>query len=421
MAITIQEIRQAAQQINTDIVRTPCWLSTKFSQRLGMSVFLKYENRQFTGSFKDRGSLYKLRSLSAAQRQQGVVAMSAGNHAQAVAYHAQRLGIPATIIMPQFTPSVKVERTQSFGANIQLHGDTLDAAKVIAEKLAQEEHLTLIHPYDDAAIIAGQGSVALEMLADCPALACLMVPVGGGGLISGMAIAAKALRPDIQIFGVQTARYPSMHNALAGQTPCFGKATIAEGIAVKTPGKLTLPIIQSLVDEILLVEETEIEQAVWLLLDLEKTVVEGAGAVSLAALMKYRDRFIGKKVGIVLSGGNIDALMLSSLLERCLARAQRLVRLQVNICDTPGALATISHIIASTQANIVGVQHHRMFTGLPVQSAILEFSLLTRGHQHLEKILFKLRAAGFDTQSLPLNLDLATASTPHRAPIVPSL
>ena len=408
MNITIDHIRQAAQQIHSGIVHTPCTYSAKLSQLTGANIFLKFENLQFTGSFKDRGALYKLLSLSTAQQQQGVVAMSAGNHAQAVAYHAQRLGIPAVIVMPQFTPSIKVECTQSFGAEIHLYGDTLDAAKTLAEKLAQERQLTLIHPYDDPFIIAGQGTIALEMLADCPDLDCLIVPIGGGGLIAGIAVAAKQLRPNIVIIGVQTTRYPSMYQAMAGKSPCFGHTTIAEGIAVKTPGTLTLPIVQSLVDDIVLVEENDIEQAVRLLLEVEKTVAEGAGAVGLAALIKAQERFSGKNTGIVLSGGNIDLLILSSILQRSLVRDQRLVRLQVNIRDIPGALAAVAQIIADTQANIVGVDHHRMFTGLPVQAAILEFSLLIRGAQHLEQILHALRAAGHEAHSLPLDVELAT-------------
>ena len=408
MNITVDQIRQAAQQINPGIVHTPCTHSAKLSQLTGANIFLKFENLQFTGSFKDRGSLYKLLSLSTAQQQQGVVAMSAGNHAQAVAYHAQRLDIPAVIVMPQFTPSIKVERTQSFGAEIHLYGDTLDAAKTIAEKMAQERQLTLIHPYDDPFIIAGQGTVALEMLADCPDLDCLIVPIGGGGLISGIAIAAKQLQPDIRIFGVQTTRYPSMHHAIAGISPCFGSATLAEGIAVKSPGTLTRPIVETLVDDILLVKEAEIEQAVRLLLEVEKTVVEGAGAVGLAALINHRERFREQRIGIVLSGGNIDLLILSSILQHSLVRDNRLVRLQVNIRDIPGALATVSTVIADTQANIVGVQHHRMFTGLPVQSAILEFSLLVRGQSHLQIIMDRLGEAGYDAHQLPLDVDLAT-------------
>jgi threonine dehydratase len=405
MTLTIHDLHRAAQQIQPGIIQTPCSPSAKLSALVGTDVILKFENLQFTGSFKDRGSLCKLLSLSPTQRQQGVIAMSAGNHAQAVAYHAQRLGIPAVIVMPQFTPSVKVERTQSFGAEIHLYGDTLEETRTLTEQLAQDRRLTLIHPYDDELIMAGQGTVALEMLTAYPALDCLVVPIGGGGLMAGMAIAAKHLQPEISLIGVQTRRYPSMYQALAGQTPCFGDATLAEGIAVKAPGKLTLPIVKALVDDILLVEEADIEQAVRMLLEVEKTVVEGAGAVGLAVLLKHRDRFAGKTVGLVLSGGNIDLLILSSILQRCLVRDHRLVRLQVKIRDVPGMLAAVAQIIAETQANIEGVQHHRMFTGLPVQSAILEFSVLTQGLPHLQKILDQLRAAGYEAYSLPLDTD----------------
>ena len=317
---SLQNIRQAAKMIFGQASDTPCRYSRHLSEIVGATVILKLENLQFTGSFKERGALVKLLSLTAAQRKQGIIAMSAGNHSQAVAYQAQNLGIPTIIVMPCFTPNVKVKRTYGFGAEVIFHGETLDDAIILGRQIALERNLNIVHPYDDKQIIAGQGTIALEMLAVHPNLDILLVPVGGGGLIAGNAIAAKNLQPQIKIVGVQTKRFPSMLQALRGEPIVCGRSTIAEGIAVKTPGKLTLPIIRKLVDEILLIDEDEIEEAVRLLLEVEKTVVEGAGAAGLAALIKYRDRFAGHKVGIILSGGNIDLPILSAIIERSMVR-----------------------------------------------------------------------------------------------------
>jgi threonine dehydratase len=400
MAVTLHDIREAQEAIRDRIVATPCAYSRTLSQITGAEVFIKFENLQFTASFKDRGALVKLLSLSAEERANGVIAMSAGNHAQAVAYHAQSLGIPAVIVMPQFTPNVKVEHTRGFGAEVILHGQALDEAGTFAKALARERGLSLIHPYDDEKIIAGQGTIAIEMLAAYPDLEILIVPVGGGGLISGNAIAAKAIRPNIEIVGVETARFPSMLQALQGASIECGTSTIAEGIAVKEPGKFTLSIVREFVDEILLAEEGDIEEAVLLLLEVEKTVVEGAGAAGMAALLRNRDRFAGRKVGLILSGGNIDLLILSSIIQRGLARSNRLVRLHVEVRDIPGALAKTSKLIGDLEANIIEVHHQRAFTSLPLQSVDVEFVLQTRGPVHVKRILNGLADAGCKTRLL---------------------
>jgi threonine dehydratase len=394
----LENIRQAAKTIFAQASDTPCRYSRQLSEIARATVILKLENLQFTGSFKDRGALVKLLSLTDAQRKQGIIAMSAGNHAQAVAYQAQRLDIPAVIVMPCFTPNVKVERTRSFGAEVVFHGETLDDAIILGRQLALERNLNIVHPYDDEKIIAGQGTIALEILASHPDLEVLLVPVGGGGLIAGNAIAAKSLCPQIKIVGIQTQRFPSMLQALQGEAITCGRSTIAEGIAVKTPGKLTLPIIRELVDEILLVDEDEIEEAVRLLLEIEKTVVEGAGAAGLAALIKYSDRFVGRKVGIILSGGNIDLPILAEIVQRSMVRSSRLVRLEVDIRDVPGALAEVARLIGETRANIVEVRHQREFTCLPLQSAELELVLMTRGVTHIEQIMEILTKAGYKTR-----------------------
>jgi threonine dehydratase len=394
----LENIRQTAKTILAQASDTPCRYSRQLSEIARATVILKLENLQFTGSFKDRGALVKLLSLTDAQRKQGIIAMSAGNHAQAVAYQAQRLDIPAVIVMPCFTPNVKVERTRSFGAEVVFHGETLDDAIILGRQLALERNLNIVHPYDDEKIIAGQGTIALEILASHPDLEVLLVPVGGGGLIAGNAIAAKSLCPQIKIVGIQTQRFPSMLQALQGEAITCGRSTIAEGIAVKTPGKLTLPIIRELVDEILLVDEDEIEEAVRLLLEIEKTVVEGAGAAGLAALIKYSDRFVGRKVGIILSGGNIDLPILAEIVQRSMVRSSRLVRLEVDIRDVPGALAEVARLIGETRANIVEVRHQREFTCLPLQSAELELVLMTRGVTHIEQIMEILTKAGYKTR-----------------------
>jgi len=391
------DIEAAAQRLRGQVLDTPFVESRTISQLTGCQVFLKFENLQYTASFKERGACNKLSQLSADERARGVVAMSAGNHAQGVAYHAQRLGIRAVIVMPRFTPGVKIDRTQGFGAEVVLHGDTLDEARAHAYTLAQQQGLVFVHPYDDAAIVAGQGTVALEMLRQQPDLDTLVVAVGGGGLIAGMATVARAVRPDIEIIGVQTERFPAMYNAIKGTHLPQGSSTIAEGIAVGTPGLITRAIIQDKVNDLVLVDEGDIEQAIVMLLEIEKTLVEGAGAAGLAALLKHPQRFAGKRVGLVLCGGNIDPLLLASIIERGMVRAGRLARIQVNARDVPGNLARITGIVAEAGANIDEVHHQRAFTLLAAQNVAIELVLQTRGREHIALVIKRLQEAGFDT------------------------
>jgi threonine dehydratase len=395
--IGIQDIERAAVRLQGQLLATPCVESRTLSDIVGAQVFLKFENLQFTASFKERGACNKLVDLSESGVR-GVVAMSAGNHAQGVAYHAQRLGMKATIVMPRFTPGVKIERTRSFGAEVVLHGDTLDAARTHALELAERDGLAFVHPYDDEAIMAGQGTVALEMLDAVPDLDMLVVSVGGGGLIAGMAVAARARKASIEIIGVQTTRFPAMVNAVQGTHHVQGTSTIAEGIAVGTPGVLTRAIIEKHVDDLLLVDEGDIEQAVLMLLEIEKTLVEGAGAAGLAALIRHPARFQGKKVGLVLSGGNIDPLLLAAIIERGMVRAGRLARLRVSARDVPGMLARITTTVAEAGANIDEVHHQRAFTILAAQNVEIELVLQTRGREHLAAVLAALRQAGFEAE-----------------------
>ena len=395
MAVTLADIRSAATAIRDAVTDTPCLHSRTLSEVTGAEVHLKFENLQFTAAFKERGALNKLLSLTPRQRAAGVIAASAGNHAQGVAYHAHRLGIPAVIVMPRFTPTVKVERTRSHRAEVILHGENFDASQAHALSVAAARGLTMVHPYDDEKIIAGQGTLGLEMLAAWPQLETLIVPIGGGGLIAGIATAAKGIKPGIEVIGVQTERYPSMYRAVRGEPAQFGSNTIAEGIAVKAPGVLTLPIVRDLVDDIVLVGEGVLEQAVVMLLEIEKTVVEGAGAAGLAALLAFPERFKGRHVGLILCGGNINPLMLADIIERGMVRAGRLTRLLVELTDLPGSLAAVATCIATTNANIEEVHHQRKFTHLPVQSAVVEFVLQTRDHAHGAEIVAALTAAGF--------------------------
>jgi threonine dehydratase len=394
--IDLQTIQQAAERLRGQVLLTPCVESRTLSEIVRAQVFLKFENLQFTASFKERGACNKLAQLSADERARGVVAMSAGNHAQGVAYHAQRLGLRAVIVMPRFTPGVKVERTRGFGAEVVLHGDTLEQARAHAFELATAQNLSFVHPYDDDAIVAGQGTVGLEMLQAVPDLDVLVIAVGGGGLISGIATAAKALKPGIEVVGVQTVRFPAMFNAIKGTHHPQGTSTIAEGIAVGTPGRITEAIIRERVDDMLLVDEGDIEQAVLMLLEIEKTVVEGAGAAGLAALLKYPERFRCRKVGLVLCGGNIDPLLLAAIIERGMVRAGRLARVKVGSRDVPGALALITAAVAEAGANIDEVHHQRAFSALSAQNVEIELVLQTRGHEHVREVLDHLRAAGFD-------------------------
>lgn len=398
--LELHDIEAAAARLTGQVLDTPFVESRTISQLTGCQVFLKFENLQYTASFKERGACNKLSQLSAEERARGVVAMSAGNHAQGVAYHAQRLGIRAVIVMPRFTPGVKIDRTRGFDAEVVLHGDTLDEARAHAYTLAARDGLVFVHPYDDEAIVAGQGTVALEMLRVQPDLDTLVVAVGGGGLIAGMATVAKALKPGIRIIGVQTERFPAMVNAIKGMHLPQGSSTIAEGIAVGTPGEITLAIVREKVDDLVLVDEGDIEQAIVMLLEIEKTLVEGAGAAGLAAVLKYPERFAGQKVGLVLCGGNIDPLLLASIIERGMVRAGRLARIQVNARDVPGNLARITGIVAEAGANIDEVHHQRAFTLLAAQNVAIELVLQTRGREHIAQVIERLRDAGFDTTLL---------------------
>ena len=397
LPVSAADVRAAEARLAGAIEHTPCLPSRTLSQLTGAQVFLKFENLQFTASFKERGALNKLSSLGAAERRRGVIAMSAGNHAQAVAYHAARLGIPALIVMPKGSPNTKVRNTQVHGAKVVLEGASLFEAGRHARALAAREDLVFVHPYEDPLVIAGQGTVGLEMLEAVPDLDVLVVPVGGGGLIAGMAIAARALRPSIEIYGVETANYPSMHQRLHDLPVECGGDTIAEGIAVKDVGDSALRIIKELVEEVLVVKEETIERAVAALIEIEKTVAEGAGAAALAALLENPARFAGKRVGLPISGGNIDARVLASVLMRGLVRDSRLVRLRVTMPDISGSLARVAGLIAEAGGNIVEVQHQRVFGTASVKSTEIEFLIETRDRAHTEALVKALETNGLRT------------------------
>ena len=396
----LAEIRRAADRIADAVLRTPTVAAPALGAALGLDVALKLEILQRTGSFKERGALNKLTGLSRDQAKAGVIAASAGNHAQGLAYHAQRLGVPATIVMPAQTPFVKVERTAAFGARVLLVGDDFSATEIAAAERAKAERLTVVHPYDDYAVIAGQGTIALELLADRPDLEILVVPIGGGGLISGIALAAKALKPSIQVIGVEVDSYPAMAAARNGTTPRFGGATLAEGIAVKRPGRLTLPLVERLVDDILLVSEARIEEAIELLIDSQNLVVEGAGAAGVAALIDQPARFRGRRVATVLCGANIDRRVLASILMRGMVRDGRLIRLRAEIGDTPGMLARLARVIGDAAGNIVEITHQRLILDVPVKSAEVDVIVETRSRSHIEEILTALSAAGIAVRLL---------------------
>ncbi len=395
MTVTAADVAAARERLAGRLVATPCLQSQTLSDITGAEIWLKFENLQYTAAFKERGALNRLAQLTPAQAAKGVIAMSAGNHAQGVAYHARRLGIPATIVMPRHTPFVKVENTRRFGARVLLEGEGVEEAAIHAWGIAERDGLTFVHPFDDPAVIAGQGTVALEMLEVAPDLEVLVVPIGGGGLISGIAIAARAVNPGIEIVGVEAALYPSVYRRLRGLPALAGGPTIAEGIAVKEPGNLTYPVIERLVSEVLLVEEAAIEAAVLQLLEIEKTVAEGAGAAGLAAVMSHPDRFRGRKVGLVLCGGNIDSRLLSAVILRGLVRTQRLVRLRIGVPDTPGSLVKIASIIAERGGNVVDVGHQRAFSKLSVKLADVDFTIETRSAEHAGEIAAALQAADF--------------------------
>ena len=391
---SLAEIRAAATRIAGAIVRTPLLPSRTLSALTGAEVFLKFENLQFTASFKERGALNKLLALTPEERARGVIAMSAGNHAQGVAYHASRLGIRAVIVMPKGTPNTKVRGTQVLGADLRLEGDTLADAAAFAHALAAKEKLVFVHPYDDEAVIAGQGTVALEILEDRPDIDCLVVPIGGGGLIAGMATAARALKPGIEVYGVESERYCAMYQRLAGQPVQVGGDTIAEGLAVRDVGEKPLAIVRALVKEVLLVDEDTIEQAIVALVELEKTVTEGAGAAGLAALMTHRARFAGKRVAIPLCGGNIDTRLLASVLMRGLVRDGRLVRLHIALPDIAGSLAKVTTLIGEAGGNIVEIQHQRVFGIASVKTPEVEFVIETRDKAHTAALVAQVEAAG---------------------------
>ncbi len=409
-SVTAEDIRAAGRTIAGEVIRTPLVAAPRLSEILGCELYLKLENQQYTGSFKDRGALNKLKSLTPEQAKFGVIAMSAGNHAQGVAYHARRLGIPATIVMPEFAPFTKVERTKELGARVVLTGDTLDASAIAAREIAERENLTFVHPYDDPKIVAGQGTIGFEMLEDQPELDTIVVPIGGGGIISGIAIAAKSVKPGIEMIGVEAELFPSMYQAVHGQAPSAGGQmaggqTLADGIAVKNPGALTRPIIEELVSDILLVDEGHIEAAVHALVEQQKIVAEGAGAVGVAALMKDKERFAGRKVGAVICGGNIDVRLLSWVLTRGLVRDGRMVRLRIGIVDRPGVLAQVTRLIGETGGNIIEVYHQRLFYDVPAKQAEVDAVIETRNTEHVREIVAALEAGGFPTRVLSARSD----------------
>jgi threonine dehydratase len=394
MTVALEDIRAAAKRIAGAVERTPCLHSRTLSRLTGAEVWLKFENLQFTASFKERGALNKLLLLGEAGRRRGVIAMSAGNHAQGVAHHATRLGTRAVIVMPRGTPNTKVRSTQVLGAEVVLEGDTLADAAKHARELEAREGLTFIHPYDDPAIIAGQGTVALEMLDQAPDLEMLVVPVGGGGLISGMAVAARALKPGIEVFGVESENYSAMHQRLKGLPVQVGGDTIAEGMAVRDVGDLPVSILASFGIEILTVEEETIERSIVALIEIEKTVAEGAGAAGLAALLQHPALFAGKRVGIPICGGNIDSRMLSAVLMRGLVRDGKLVRLRVIMPDIAGSLAKVTTMIGAAGGNIIEVQHQRVFGTASIKSPEVEFVIETRDRDHTHALIAELKAKG---------------------------
>ncbi|CAN7314311.1 threonine ammonia-lyase [Caulobacter sp. LjRoot300] len=400
MTLDITTIRAAAARLAGQIERTPCRYSRTLSKITGAEVWVKFENLQFTAAYKERGALNKLMLLSDAEKAQGVIAASAGNHAQGLAYHGARLGVPVTIVMPKTTPFVKVQHTRDFGATVVIEGETYDDASAHARKLQAEQGLTFVHPFDDYDIMAGQGTIALEMLEDAPDLEVLPVPIGGGGLISGVATAAKAVKPDIRIIGCEPAMYPSFTAKMRGVAAHCGGQTIAEGVAVKTVGELTYGVARPLIDDVLLLEEPHIEQAVALYCNVEKTIAEGAGAASLAALLAYPERFRGKKCGLILCGGNIDTRLLASVLTRELVRAQRLVSLRIVGDDRPGLLSTVASVIGSMGANIIEVNHNRLALDVPAKGAEFDITIETRDAQHTQDVMDALREKGYPPRAV---------------------
>jgi len=399
LPVSLADVRAAAKRIEGAVVHTPCLRSETLSRIAKADVWLKFENLQFTASFKERGALNTLLQLDGDERRRGVIAMSAGNHAQGVAYHAGRLGIPATIVMPSFTPNTKVTHTRGHGATVVLHGNTLAEAAEEAHRLAAERKLVFVHPYDDPRVIAGQGTIALEMLQDVPDLDTIVAPVGGGGMISGCAIAARGLKPDLKVFGVESAGFSALRQQLAGEAVTAGGDTIAEGIAVRDIGAVPLKICRALLERVVSVDEIAIERAIALLLEVEKTVAEGAGAAGLAALLSYPEAFRGRKLGVVLSGGNIDTRLLASVLLRGLVRDGRIVRLRLMIGDAPGQLARVATVIGKSGGNIVEVQHQRLF-GVVAKATELDVTVETRDRGHVRELVSALEQDGFKVHLL---------------------
>ena len=392
---TIDDIHAAAERIKGAVVHTPMLVSKTLSEIIGAEVWLKFENLQFTAAYKERGALNKLLQLSPEERERGVIAASAGNHAQAVAYHAKRLGIPATIVMPANTPTVKVTQTAGHGAEVVLHGDMFDDAYAHARELALEKGYVFVHPFDDPQIIAGAGTVAVEMLEEAPELDMIVVPIGGGGLMSGVSIASRALKPDIKLIGVEAELYPSMKCAIQGCHLPLGGDTLAEGIAVKQPGELTSRILKDNADDVVLVPERDLERAVAMLVGIEKTVVEGAGAAGLAAMLSEPGRFRGKKVATILCGGNIDTHLLANVLVRDLVREGRIARLRVAVQDQPGALAAITRQVYEAGANVIEIRHSRIFNALPAKDTVIEVECEAKDPQTIDDVVARLEKAGF--------------------------
>ena len=401
--LTIDDVRAAAERIAGKVVHTPTLHSRTLSKIAGCDIWLKFENLQFTAAYKERGALNALLQLTDAQLQRGVIAASAGNHAQGLSYHGTRLGAPVTIVMPRTTPTIKVMQTEAVGGTVVLEGETFDEAYAHARRLEQELGLAFVHPFDEPAVAAGQGTVALEMLADVPELDMLVIPVGGGGLASGMSTAARAIKPDIGLVGVEAELFPSMYNLLKGTQYPLGGDTLAEGIAVKEPGQFTSRILAELLDDFLLVSESEMESALALLLQIEKTVVEGAGAAGLAAVLANRDMFTGRKVGIVLSGGNIDTRLLANVLLRDLARSGRLARLRLTLQDRPGALFKVMEEFNAHNINIIEIWHQRIFTHLPAKGLITDIECEARDREQLDGLVTSLRAKGYDVSQVDVN------------------
>ncbi len=401
LAVSADDVGKAAERIAGDVVRTPSAESRTLSALTGLDVVVKFENLQFTASFKDRGAANKLHQLTAAERGAGVLAVSAGNHAQSVAYHATRLGIAATIVMPASAPFTKVANTEALGAEVVQAGATFADAAAVAERLVRERGLTMVHPYDDPAVIAGQGTVAVELLDDVDGIDTLLVPVGGGGLLAGIAAYARAVRPDIELVGVQSEVYPGMIAALAGQELAPSRAeTLADGIAVKTPGRLTVPLVRDLADEVLAVPEAAIERAVSLYLEIEKTVVEGAGAVGLAAVLEDPERWRGKRVGLILSGGNIDTRVLASVLMRELVHSGRITTVRISLPDLPGALAPVLSTVAAAGANVIEIDHRRLFDPISARATNVDVVIETRDRLHTATVLASLQQAGYQADIL---------------------